>query len=76
MDVRRLGPYPIIEPVGRSAYNLMLPRSMEIHLVFHVSLLELHVANTFLTVDVPVHLRLKLSKIAGLLSSKSESHVL
>ena len=47
LDVRRLGPYPIIGPVGKSAYKLLLPRSMKIHPVFHVSLLELHVANTF-----------------------------
>ena len=47
LDVRRLGPYPIIGPVGRFAYKLLLPPSMKIHLVFHVSLLELHVANTF-----------------------------
>ena len=47
LDVRRLGPYPIVEAVGKSAYKLLLPRSMTIHPVFHVSLLELHVANTF-----------------------------
>ena len=47
LDVRRLGPYPIIGPIGRSAYKLLLPPSMKIHPVFHVSLLELHVANTF-----------------------------
>ena len=47
LDVRRLGPFPIIERVGTSAFRLDLPRSMHIHPVFHVSLLELHVANTF-----------------------------
>ena len=47
VDVRRLGPFPIIEQVGTSAFRLDLPRSMHIHLVFHVSLLEPHVANTF-----------------------------
>ena len=46
LDVRRLGPYPIIGPIGRSAFKLLLPPSMKIHPVFHVSLLELHVANT------------------------------
>ena len=47
LDVRRLGPFPVIGPVGRSAFRLSLPPSMKIHPVFHVSLLEPHVANTF-----------------------------
>ena len=47
LDVRRLGPYEIVEAVGRSAFRLKLPPSMQIHPVFHVSLLEPHVANTF-----------------------------
>ena len=47
LDVRRLGPYEIVEAVGRSAFRLKLPPSMQIHLVFHVSLLKPHVANTF-----------------------------
>ena len=53
LDVRRLGPYPIIGPIGKFAYKLMLPSSMKIHPVFHVSLLELQVANTFLGRVVP-----------------------
>ena len=47
LDVRRLGPYPILGPIGRIVFKLLLPLSMKIHPVFHVSLLELHVANTF-----------------------------
>ena len=47
LDVRRLGPYTIAESVGKSAYRLELPPSMQIHPVFHVSLLEPYVANTF-----------------------------
>ena len=47
LDVRRLGPFAIVELVGKSAYRLQLPPSMQVHPVFHVSLLELHVANTF-----------------------------
>ena len=46
LDVRRLGPFPIIGQVGSSSYRLGLPSSIEY--VFHVSLLEPHVANTFL----------------------------
>ena len=53
LDVRRLGPYEILESVGRSAYRLKLPPSMQIHPVFHVSLLEPHVENTFPGRDVP-----------------------
>ena len=47
LDVRRLGPFSVIGPVGTSSYRLDLPRGMQIHPVFHVSLLEPHVANTF-----------------------------
>ena len=47
LDVRRLGPFPVIGPVGNSAFRLQLPPSMKIHPVFHVSLLEPHVANMF-----------------------------
>ena len=56
LDVRRLGPFVILGPFGRSAYKLLLPPSMQIHPVFHVSLLEPHVANTFpgRVVEVPL----------------------
>ena len=47
LDVRRLGPYEILESVGKFAYRLQLPPSMQVHPVFHVSLLEPYVANTF-----------------------------
>ena len=47
LDVRRLGPYSVIGPVGTSSYRLDLLGTMRIHPVFHVSLLEPHVANTF-----------------------------
>ena len=48
LDVRRLGPFIVIGPVGTSLFQLDLPSAMHIHPVFHVSLLEPHVANTFL----------------------------
>ena len=56
LDVRRLGPFAVIGLVGSSAYRLALPSSMHIHPVFHVSLLELHVPNTFpgRVVEVPL----------------------
>jgi len=37
---RFIGPYPILDRVGEVAYRLILPRSMLIHNVFHVSLLQ------------------------------------
>jgi hypothetical protein len=40
LDHKRLGPFKIIKKIGLSAYRLQLPRSMKIHNVFHVSLLE------------------------------------
>ncbi|HEX8609391.1 MAG TPA: reverse transcriptase domain-containing protein [Pedobacter sp.] len=40
LDYKKLGKYEILERVGTHAYKLKLPPSMEIHPVFHVSLLE------------------------------------
>jgi hypothetical protein len=40
LDYRRLGPFKIVEAVGNLAYRLDLPESMQIHDVFHVSLLQ------------------------------------
>jgi hypothetical protein len=37
---KRLGPYEITEQIGSSAFRLRLPRSLKLHNVFHVSLLE------------------------------------
>ena len=56
LDVRRLGPFAIIGQVGSSAYCLELPSSMHINPVFHVTLLEPHVLNTFpeRVVEVPL----------------------
>ena len=40
---RWLGPFPILERIGKQAYKLELPqRYRSIHNVFHVSLLERH----------------------------------
>ena len=47
LDMRQLGPFVIIEKVGLFAFRLDLPPSMKIHPVFHINLLEPHVANTF-----------------------------
>ena len=40
LDHRRLGPYEVIESVGTSAVRLRLNATVQIHPVFHVSLLE------------------------------------
>lgn len=45
LDVKRLGPFEIKARVGTHAYRLGLPLTMNIHNVFHVSLLEPHHPN-------------------------------
>ncbi|XP_013588940.1 PREDICTED: uncharacterized protein LOC106297202 [Brassica oleracea var. oleracea] len=43
LAVRFIGPYQIIQRIGEVAYRLNLPGEMQIHLVFHVSMLRKHV---------------------------------
>jgi len=45
LDYKRVGPYPVLEKVGTRSYRLGLPKSMKIHPVFHVELLERHRAD-------------------------------
>jgi hypothetical protein len=40
LDYKLIGPYTIIEKVGSRAYKLDLPPSIQLHPVFHISLLE------------------------------------
>jgi hypothetical protein len=40
LDYTKLGPYRIKEKLGPVTYQLILPQTMRIHPVFHVSLLE------------------------------------
>jgi hypothetical protein len=39
LSPRRLGPFRVLTKIGTSAYKLELPRHLNIHLVFHISLL-------------------------------------
>jgi hypothetical protein len=41
LDYKLIGPYTILERVGSRAYKLDLPPSIQLHPVFHISLLEL-----------------------------------
>jgi hypothetical protein len=44
LDHKRLGPFEVVEAVSPYAARLILPNTMQVHPVFHVSLLE-HAAN-------------------------------
>jgi hypothetical protein len=41
LDAVKLGPFKILRQKGPVNYELELPKRMRIHLVFHISLLEL-----------------------------------
>ena len=50
LDWKRLGPFTITKRIGTQAYQLALPKSLRVHPVFHVSLLE-----PFKTTNIPGH---------------------
>ena len=47
------GPYPVIKKTGIVAFELKLPATAAIHLVFHVSQLKKHVGNQTIHSDLP-----------------------
>jgi len=49
LDFKKLGPFKILKKVSLVNYKLQLPKESQLHLVFHVSLLELAKGNTPLT---------------------------
>jgi hypothetical protein len=52
LDAVKLGPFKILRQKGLVNYELELPKRMRIHLVFHVSLLELATPDATLQQDV------------------------
>jgi hypothetical protein len=44
---KRLGPYEILDKIGKTSYKLKLPKTMRVHPVFHVSLLYGHPMDEF-----------------------------
>jgi hypothetical protein len=40
LDYKKLGPFPISQVISKTNYRLSLPKTMRIHPVFHISLLE------------------------------------
>lgn len=54
MDYRKLGPFEIIEKIGKRAYKLKLPHTFRIHNVFHVSLLEKFTGDNFGRTPIPL----------------------
>ena len=66
LSMRYFGPFTIIEAIGLVAYEIQLPRYAKIHLMFHVSQLNLFKGDF---VEQYVSLSLTTSKIGPILQS-------
>lgn len=53
LSPKYFGPYKIIDKCGKVAYKLELPPSSQIHPVFHISQLKLHVGRFQVSTDLP-----------------------
>ncbi len=61
LNWQKYGPYRIIERIGKVAYRLNLPSSLQIHNVFHVSLLRDHKPRVCEKFSEPQPLRLAIN---------------
>jgi hypothetical protein len=52
LDFKKLGPFKVLEKISLVNYRLQLLRNSKLHLVFHVSLLELARGNTLIATSI------------------------
>jgi len=57
----KIRPFKILAKIGTSAYKLLLPLSMAIHNIYHISLLEPYQDNRFPTQikEIPSHIQIE-----------------